>query len=131
MYVSDSWNHRIVKWDQDTKRGVVVAGGCGKGKNPDQLNYPAGVLVDQSGTVYVADSHNNRVMRWQSPDCGEVIAGDSFSKKHPKKMRSSLRAGNRRNQLNGPEGLAFDETGNLYVVDSNNYRVQRFKIQIS
>jgi sugar lactone lactonase YvrE len=131
VYVSDSWNDRVVRWEKGAKKGVIVAGGHGKGRNRDQLDYPAGVLVDQLGTVYVADHYNYRVMRWRNSKCGEVIAGGFFSENYPRKMRGPFLSGDRPNQLNGPEGLAFDQNGNLYVVDSNNYRIQRFRIQTS
>jgi sugar lactone lactonase YvrE len=131
VYVSDSWNDRVVRWDKGAKKVEIVAGGHGKGKNRNQLDYPAGVLVDQSGAVYVADHYNYRVMRWRNSECGEVIAGGYFSDNYPNRMRGPFLSGNFPNQLNGPEGLAFDQAGNLYVADSNNHRIQRFKIQTS
>jgi len=36
--------------------------------------------------------------------------------------------GEHSNQLNYPLGLSFDQKGNLYVSDANNYRVQKFNI---
>ncbi|CAF1201381.1 unnamed protein product [Rotaria sordida] len=118
VYVSDTWNDRVVKWDKNATSGIVVAGGHGKGKDRTQLHYPTGLVVDQLGTVYVADYWNHRVMQWcKGASHGKMIAGSRFL------------AGNKANQLNGPEGLAFDRSGNLYVVDSNNHRIQRFLIQ--
>ncbi|CAF3824084.1 unnamed protein product, partial [Rotaria sp. Silwood1] len=118
VYVSDTWNDRVVKWEKDATTGVVVAGGHGKGKDGTQLHYPTGLVVDQLGTVYVADYWNHRVMRWDKDALrGKMIAGDRFN------------VGKKANQLNGPEGLAFDQSGNLYVADSNNHRIQRFLIQ--
>lgn len=117
VYVSDSWNDRVVKWAKDASEGVIVAGGKGKGQDRTQLDYPTGLIVDQLGTVYVADHRNNRVMRWyKDASQGESIAGGKYL------------AGNSASQLNGPEGLTFDTYGNLYVVDSNNHRIQRFNI---
>ncbi|CAF4976954.1 unnamed protein product, partial [Rotaria magnacalcarata] len=55
VYVSDSWNDRVIKWSKDTKEGVIVAGGRGQGSNRTQLNNPTGIVVDRLGTVYVAD----------------------------------------------------------------------------
>jgi sugar lactone lactonase YvrE len=120
VYVSDSWNDRVVRWNKGAKKGVIVAGGNGKGMDRTQLNYPAGILVDRLGTVYVADHWNHRVMRWRWGDdkpIADVIAGDHYL------------PGNYPNQMNGPEGLAFDQDGNLYVADAKNHRIQRFKIK--
>jgi sugar lactone lactonase YvrE len=118
VYVSDTWNDRVVKWDKGASEGVIVAGGKGKGQARTQLDCPSGLVVDQFGTVYVVDHWNHRVMRWyKGASRGEIIAGG----KHI--------AGDGANQLNEPEGLAFDLYGNLYVADSNNHRIQRFNVQ--
>ncbi|CAF4997192.1 unnamed protein product, partial [Rotaria sp. Silwood1] len=63
VYVSDWENHRVMKWEEGAKQGIVVAGGQGYGNSLTQLNEPEGVVVDQLGTVYVADSGNHRIMR--------------------------------------------------------------------
>ncbi|CAF1687831.1 unnamed protein product, partial [Adineta ricciae] len=115
VYVSDRFNNRIVKWEKDAKKGIIVAGGHGNGKDKHQLFCPAGLIVDQSGTIYAADHWNHRIMRFrQGETYGEIIAGDNYL------------SGDRSNELNGPEGIAFDRQGNLYVVDSYNNRIQRF-----
>ncbi|CAF2127118.1 unnamed protein product, partial [Rotaria magnacalcarata] len=63
VYVSDNYNHRVMKWVEDAKEGMVVAGGQGYGSALTQLYYPSGIFVDTLGTLYVADSLNHRVMR--------------------------------------------------------------------
>ncbi|CAF5029409.1 unnamed protein product, partial [Rotaria sp. Silwood1] len=97
--------HRVMKWMEGAKQGIVVAGGQGQGNGLTQLSYPEGVVVDQLGTVYVADGGNNRIMRWpKGATQGSVIVGGNGS-------------GGQSNQLCGPIGLSFDRNGNLYVVD--------------
>ena len=74
VYVSDSYNHRAMKWTRDVQNGVVVAGGRGQGNSLAQLSYPCGIFVDPMGSVYVADQFNHRVMRWvKDAKEGEVI----------------------------------------------------------
>lgn len=63
VYVSDTNNHRVVKWVKDAEEGIVVAGGQDNGNNLTQLSHPYGVIVDHAGNVYVADSWNHRIMR--------------------------------------------------------------------
>ncbi|CAF1478273.1 unnamed protein product [Rotaria magnacalcarata] len=100
------------------KEGIVVAGGQREGNALTQLSYPSGLFVDTLGTLYVADSGNHRVMRWTQGD---------------KKQASVIVGGNgegeEANQFNVPEGLSFDQHGNLYVSDEYNHRVQRFSIK--
>ncbi|CAF4621154.1 unnamed protein product, partial [Rotaria socialis] len=118
VYVSDSSNQRVIKWNKDAKEGIVVAGGQGLGGALTQLYYPEGIFVDTFGTLYVADSGNHRVMRWTQGDNkqGTVIVGGNG-------------AGVGANQFDRPFGLSFDRRGNLYAVDYNNHRVQRFSIE--
>ncbi|CAF3503844.1 unnamed protein product [Rotaria sp. Silwood1] len=119
VYVSDSANHRVMKWEEGAKQGIVVAGGQGQGDSVTQLSMPEGVVVDQSGNVYVADCYNHRIMRWSKGAAqGSVIAGGNGE-------------GGQSNQLYYPNGLSFDRHGNLYVVDQNNNRVQKFNIDLN
>ncbi|CAF3366060.1 unnamed protein product, partial [Rotaria socialis] len=118
VYVSDRDNHRVMKWVEGAKEGIVVAGGQGLTSALTQLSYPQGIFVDTLGTLYVADSWNHRVIRWTQGDKkqGTVIVGGNGS-------------GAGANQLNYLVDLSFDRYGNLYVVDNNNNRVQRFSIE--
>ncbi|CAM4975725.1 unnamed protein product [Rotaria socialis] len=118
VYVSDSNNNRVMKWVKGAKEGIVVAGGQGQGNALTQLCYPFGIFVDMLGTLYVADSSNHRVMRWTQGDKKQctVIVG-----------RNGQGAG--ANQFDYTFGLSFDRHGNLYVVDWNNARIQRYSIE--
>ena len=69
VYVADTYSHRIRKI---TQAGVVtsLAGSSTQGfadgtGTSAQFNYPNGVAVDSSGTVYVADSRNQRIRKIQ------------------------------------------------------------------
>jgi sugar lactone lactonase YvrE len=116
VYVSECGNHRVMKWVEGAKQGIVVAGGQGQGNGLTQLSYPHGVVVDQLDTVYVTDRENDRIMRWvEGATQGSVIVGGNGR-------------GGRSDQLNVPIGLSFDRHGNLYVVDRQNHRVQKFII---
>ncbi|CAF4612625.1 unnamed protein product [Rotaria sp. Silwood2] len=107
-----------MKWMKGAKKGIVVAGDRDKGNSLTQLSNPCGIVVDQSGTVYVADCSNHRIMRWsQEGTQGSVIVGENGK-------------GSQSNQLYYPTGLTFDREGNLYVSDHGNHRIQKFNINM-
>ncbi|CAF3737162.1 unnamed protein product [Rotaria sp. Silwood1] len=97
--------------------GTVAAGGNGAGSNSNQLNYPGGVVFDASATVlYISNAFSNNIKRWVIGSLtGTVIAGDS-----------SGNSGSTSLLLDNPMGLAMDTSGNIYVADTNNCRVQLF-----
>ncbi|CAF4697813.1 unnamed protein product [Rotaria sp. Silwood2] len=92
-----------MKWMKGEKQGIVVAGGHGKGNNLSQLSNSNGIIVDQSGTLYVADYSNHRIMRWSLgvTERNVIIGGND--------QESQL------NQFLCPIGLSFDQVNNLYV----------------
>jgi uncharacterized protein (TIGR03437 family) len=87
-----------------------------------QLNAPNGLALDAVGNLYIADKNNNRI-RAVSPD-GHIttIAGNGF----PGFSGDSGAA--RDATLNGPEGVALDATGNMYIADTQNYRIRRIAV---
>ncbi|CAF4119142.1 unnamed protein product [Rotaria sp. Silwood2] len=115
LYVADKGNHRVIKVDDGTTQISIVAGGS-QSDGADQLGYPDSVIVDELGTVYVTDTDHDRIVRWpRGATSGSVIAGGHGE-------------GSQSDQLSSPTDLAFDLDGNLYVVDSKNFRVQKFAI---
>ncbi len=61
VYVADSANHRIVKWNPGVSTGQLVAGGNGSGNASYQLNHPHDIVVDDNGDIYISDTKNERV----------------------------------------------------------------------
>ncbi|MBI4750966.1 MAG: hypothetical protein HY774_21000 [Acidobacteria bacterium] len=109
LYVADTTNNRIQKFDGQT---WSMVGGGGGSAVVGHFRRPEAVVANVSGTrIYVADTGNNRI-QW-STDGG---------------VTWSLFASNgiKRNQVKGPQGLALDAQGNLYVADTLNNRVLRF-----
>ena len=118
IYVADAGNDRIQLFQPGSLSGKTVAGGMGKGTSTSQLNYPKDVLVDAFSNIYVLDAGNHRVQRF-SPDSKLVttIAGSA-----------SGMAGYNSNQLNYPSAFCFDLSGNLFILDNQNYRVQLYPV---
>lgn len=68
--ITDTDNHRIIKWIAADAKFVVLAGtgtkgNAGIGGPPDklQLNQPHGVYLDKQGALYISDSMNHRVLK--------------------------------------------------------------------
>ena len=74
--------------------------------------YPAGLVVDNLGNVYVMDSGNNRVRKISPAGIITTVAGGGNN--YPGDGGSATSA-----QLGYPSGLALDDTGNLYITDGN------------
>ena len=93
-----------------------AADGLGINASFDQ---PAQVAVDANGNLYIAEKFNHWV-RQVYPD-GRVVryAGDGGAGNQGFLDGTALSA-----KFNEPEGLAFDNEGNLYVADLRNSRIR-------
>jgi len=109
VYVSDCLNHTI---RSITSAGVVstLAGSAGSPGSMDgtgtaaSFNYPSGLAVDWSGTVYVADLLNHGIRSVSSGGyVGTYMSGG----------------------FNFPSGVAVDNSGNVYVADSNGNSIRK------
>ena len=64
--------------------------------------------------IYVADALNHRTVAWRKDAKeGSIVVGGN-------------NRGNQSKQLHCPIGLSFDNENNLYVVDCDNHRIQKF-----
>ena len=84
-----------------------------------QINGPFGIALDSAGNLYIADTANN-VVRKVSPD-GTIstVAGTGAA------GYSGDGGAARSAWLNGPEGVALDTAGNVYIADTFNGRIRR------
>ena len=116
IYVADSANHRIQKFEPGSRKGITVAGGFGRGSNENQLNQPVDVLVDAFFNIYVLDAGNHRVQSFSADRLTiTTLAGNP-----------SGFGGSENDQLLSPSAISFDPSGNLYVLDQQNARVQQY-----
>ncbi len=67
VYVTDTGNHRVEKFDRE---GNFITQWGGFGNGDGQFNFPYGIAVDAKGSVYVADSGNTRVQQFMPAEEG-------------------------------------------------------------
>jgi sugar lactone lactonase YvrE len=120
VYVADTTNHKIRKI---TPAGVVTtlagAGTIGSADGASgvaQFFGPNAVAVDSAGNVYVADTNNNRIRKVTPAGVVSTLAGSTFG------FADGTGAAAK---FNEPFGVAVDGAGNVYVADSQNFRVRK------
>ncbi|CAF1413217.1 unnamed protein product, partial [Adineta steineri] len=113
IYVADNLNNRVMKWLKNANEGILVAPGQVSDENTNSLSRPIGVIVDHMGNIYVTNEGSHRITRW-SPSATEAITvvGEQYGSGPTPAMYS--------------QDLSFDQQNNLYVVDTNNDRIQQF-----
>ena len=120
LFVADLENNRVLKFPAGSTSatpGTIVAGTGVPGNAANQLWYPHNIFVDRAGSLYVSDNNNHRVQKFPAGSTNGTnavtIAGGNGS-------------GSGANQLNGPQGLFVDNSGNVFIADYGNNRVQMF-----
>ena len=110
VYVADTWNHRIVKFDSD---GVIGDswGSFGDGVDLYSMWGPREVAIGPAGLVYVSDTGNKRV---------SVFTQDGVG------VRQVGKGGVLQGELEEPVGLVVGDDGSIYVADTWNARIQVF-----
>jgi len=99
--------------------GIESYSGDGGAGTAAQLNMPANMVMDIVGNLYIADSANNRV-RKISPSGVIVTAAGNGVAGYSGDGGPAVGA-----MLNGPEGLASDADGNVYIADTRNNRIRK------
>jgi YD repeat-containing protein len=129
VLVVDPGNDRVQRFSTE---GVYLSAFGSKGTGNGQFEQPWGVAVNKgTGNAYVTDSGNDRVQEFSSS--GALVRawgfGVSDGKAEFEVCTSSCKAGiagTGSGQLSDPLGVAIDGSGNVWVVDSGNDRVEEF-----
>ena len=154
IYVADTYNHRIQKFDSEGNF-IIKWGSYGWGDG--QLRYPQGVAVDSADNVYVVDTSNHRIQKFDSDGTflGKLgsygwgdgrfyfpkgVAVDSEDNVLVTDMRHRIQKfdsdgtfltkwgsyGSGDGKFYYPHGVAVDSADNVYVADTYNHRIQKF-----
>ena len=112
VYGNDTSNHAL--WRNNT----VPLGYQGAGSGSHQLNGNQGIAIDNDvnvGYVYIANANQHTVVQWiPVSSTANVVAGTNGV------------LGNSNTTMAYPVAVRLDSSGNLYVVDNNNHRVQLY-----
>jgi len=125
LFIADTGNRRIRRVAAGTI--TTFAGNGGFGFDGDggaatstSLASPSGVVVDDSGNVFIADT-GNRLIRRVAAGTGiiNVLAGNLIAG-----FSGDGGAATSAN-LSNPSGVAVDGSGNLFIADRSNNRIRR------
>lgn len=127
LYIADTGNHRVRVISKSTGIITTIAGTGTGGYSGDgisavstQLNTPKGVAVDASGNVYIADTGNHRIrlVNKVSGIISTFVGTGSSGYGGDNGAATSA-------MLNSPIGVDIDNSGNIIVCDSSNYRIRK------
>jgi uncharacterized protein (TIGR03437 family) len=98
--------------------GTAGFSGDGSAATKAQLNFPGGMALDSSGNIYIADSLNYRIRK---------VSGSNISTSAGNGVLSYSGDGGPANdaELNTPEAVAVDSSGNVYIADTRNNVVRK------
>ena len=127
LFIGDIGNNRIRRVDAGTGTITTVAGNGTAGFSGDggpataaELNAPDGVALDGAGDLFIADLGNNRIRR---VDAGTgtitTVAGNGTAGFSGDGGPATAA------ELLGPFGVALEGAGNLFIADTNNFRIRR------
>ena len=109
IWVADACNHRIQVFNSGGQR-ITMWGQ--QGHDPGQLSYPYDLVLDDEH-VWICEFGNNRVQKFTRD--GRTVACWG-------------QGGRDDGQLHNPWAMARNRAGKIFVLDTNNHRVQRITL---
>ena len=121
LYLADTGNHRICTVSTagvvTTLAGNGTTGFTNATATAAAFSSPAGLVVDNSGNVFVADTDNHCIRRISSQGVVTTFAGSGSA--------GSTDSTGTAASFNAPRGIALEASGTLLVADTGNNRIRR------
>ena len=117
LLIANHGVHNVVRWIRSEHEWILMAGDINGVPNSTSttLRQATDMVLDPMGNMYVCDRNNQRIQLFKAGEyVGQTIAGTTGVSG----INASL--------LNYPWSLKLDNQLNLYVLDTNNHRVQKF-----
>ncbi|HEY9899104.1 MAG TPA: SMP-30/gluconolactonase/LRE family protein [Pantanalinema sp.] len=111
LYIANTNKDQILKRGADGTIATVNAG---------SLNRPNGIALDASGNLYIADYYNNRIVKVDTTSGAIATVAGNGNENYSGDGGLAIHA-----SLDNPRGVAVDQDGNLYVVDTDNQRIRK------
>ncbi|MBS1876730.1 MAG: hypothetical protein JSU00_26185 [Acidobacteria bacterium] len=120
ILLSDTLHSRIRKVSGATGLISTVAGTGNAGWLNGRIAYPAGIAVTPDGGFVFSDYGANRVQKVSAAGTMSTLIGTAGKPGDTGDGGYALAA-----LLNGPSGIVYDSSGNLFIADTFNYRIRR------
>jgi hypothetical protein len=126
VFIADYSGQRVREVVKSTGIIITVAGNGTAGYTGDggpatsaELYAPYGVAVDSNGNLFIADSNNQRI-REVVKATGKIITFAGIGAAGYGGDNGPAAAA----RLYNPSGVAVDQSGNVFIADTSNYRVR-------
>ena len=132
LFIADAGNERVREVNLSTGVITTVAGNGTAGSMGDggpataaELFIPSGVAVDGQGNLFIASTYNDRIREVNLLGVISTYAGNgTYGLGGDNGPATSA-------NLTGPEGLAVDNQGDLFIADDDNNEIQRVTVPAS
>jgi len=134
IFVLDSNNNRVRKFTLGGNVSTIAGGGSSVGDNVvptlAAIASPSGIFIDNANNIYIADTSNQRIrMIWGAASNGTYTQGNIYTIAGTGVSGFSGDGGLATSaQLSFPRSVRVDNTGAIYVADSNNFRIRKFTL---
>ncbi|CAF3880806.1 unnamed protein product [Adineta steineri] len=113
LYVTECDNDRVQLFQPGESNGITVAGSTSI--NPTiTLRCPSGIILDAENYLFILDLVHSRIIGSSSNGLRCLVG--------------CYGRGSQSNQLDDPFSFSFDRSGNIFVADSTNDRIQKFSL---